>query len=84
MDKKEIEARLKELKIKSDKLEDKIAKTIGEERLLVVMETLTRMLANIARSYKNLEGVKIYFKDYISELNKILDEVEDDDAELTD
>ena len=48
------------------------------------MEALTRMLANVARKHKNIEGVKAYFKSYISELNKILDEVEEDDAELTD
>lgn len=48
------------------------------------MEALTRMLAKVAMIHKNIEGVKEYFKAYISELNKILDEVEDDDAELTD
>ena len=84
MDNKETEAILKKVAIETIKLEKKIAKTIGEVKLLTLMETLTRMLANVARIHKNIEGVKEYFKAYISELNEILDEVEDDDAELTD
>lgn len=84
MDKKEIEAISKKIAIEAHEVGKKIAKTIGEVNLLVLMEALTRMLANVARSNKNLEGVKEYFKEFISELNKILDEVEDDDAELTD
>ena len=84
MDNKEIEAITKKVAIETDEVEKKIAKNMGEVNLLVLMETLTRMLAKVAKSYKNIEGVKEYFKSYISELNKILDEVEDDDADLTD
>lgn len=84
MDNKEFEAILKKIAIETEEVEKKIAKNMGKVNLLVLMEALTKMLAKVARSYKNLEGVKEYFKEYISELNKILDEVEDDDAELTD
>ena len=84
MDNKEIDAISKKIANETYELQKKIAKTIGEVNLLTLMETLTRMLAAVARKHKNIEGVTEYFKSYISELNKILDEVEEDDAELTD